>query len=268
MASPLVRELLKTAVNKAIEDVEASRSVEHPVLRGDVAEASLGKLLKALLPSWATVGCGKIIDTTGAQSNQIDVAVYSSFVMPGILLHSDLDHQLIPVEACINTIEVKTSLTVDGLRSALSNARSIHSLQHKDDPPRTARPVTSRPSCALFAFGTDLTGTRRTEWDRYVAEDLSAFEDPLLRALCVVGSGIWIFQPGSPTRWQHTSANKDHDEVIDFLSVIANGVVPWMGRAADVMVGEYAIQPRPYVVTYKDGETQCFPEDRQRDQAK
>jgi hypothetical protein len=258
MANPLVRELLKVAVRKAIEDVKASRGVAHTGLRGDVAEAALRGLLQALLPSWATVGHGKIIDTQGSQSKQIDVAVYSSFVMPGVLLQGNLDHQLIPVEACINTVEVKTTITASELCKALDNARSVHSLLHKDDIPRTARPVTSRPSCALFAFGTDLTGKQVTELSRYFGEDPNAFEDPILRALCVVGSGIWIFQPGSPSRWQHTPANDDQDEVIDFLSVIANGVLPWMGRAADVMVGEYAIQPRPFTTIFADGTRTSF----------
>jgi hypothetical protein len=254
MANPLVRDLLKEAVKTAIGRIKASKGVAHTGLRGDVAEASLRDLLQSLLPSWATVGRGKIIDTQGAQSRQIDVAIYSSFVMPGILLQSNLDHHLIPVEACINTVEVKTTLNADELRAAVENARSVRKLLHKDDIPRAARPVTSRPSCALFAFGTDLKGKSRTELCRYIEEDAGAFEDPILRALCVVGSGIWIFQPGDPHRWQHTPANEDHDEVIDFLSVVANGVLPWMGRAPNVMAGEYAIQPRPYTAIFKDGQ--------------
>ena len=259
MAHPLVRSLLKGAVKKAIEDVTASRGVEHTVMRGDVAEASLRELLQKLLPSWATVGRGKIIDTQGDQSRQIDVAVYSSFVMPGILLQSKLDQQLIPVEACINTVEVKTTLTAGELSAALQNADSVHSLLHKDDIPCEARPITSRPSCALFAFGSDLKGVGRTELDRYIDADPGAFDDPTMRALCVVGSGIWIFQPGSPHRWQYTPANEDHDEVIDFLSVIANGILPWMGRAADVMAGQYAIQPRHYTAIFADGTRTSFP---------
>jgi len=259
MAHPSVRSLLKGAVKKAIEDVRASKGVEHTGIRGDVAEASVRELLQKLLPSWATVGRGKIIDTQGGQSLQIDVAVYSSFVMPGILLQSQLDQQLIPVEACINTVEVKTALNAGELAEAVRNADSVHSLLHKDDIPCQAPPVTSRPSCALFAFGSDLKGVGRTELDRYVVADPDAFDDPTLRALCVIGSGIWIFQPGSPDRWQYTPANEDHDEVIDFLSVIANGVLPWMGRAADVRVGEYAIEPRPCTAIFADGTRESFP---------
>ena len=255
MASDLLRNMLKERVRSLLGLARASKGLSHSGMRGGVAEQAFRALVGEVLPSWAKTGSGKVIDIYGGQSNEIDLAVFSSFVMPAIFVHREPGDQLIPIETCINTVEIKTTLNATELKKAIANARSVAALRHKDDAAAQATPVTSRTSSALFALGSDLPGDKRkTELARYLEHDSNAFVRPALSAICVAGRGVWLFRQGTPNFWQFTPANTDNDEVIDFLSLLSNGILAWMGRAAEVRFGQYAIDPRAHRRHFEDGQ--------------
>lgn len=260
MANSIVRNKLRARIDGALGEISSSDEIDHTGIRGGAAESAVRELIGDLLPKWAEVGTGKVIDRLGGQSRQIDTALYSSFVLPPVLVHKAGDDLLIPVEACISTVEIKSKLTATELQKAIDNAISVKSLDHirtRDenghvDPPRS-------PTCCLLALSSDLSEDGKTELKRYLDRDAKSRIDPALNMICVLGRGIWLFGASKfSTHWQYTPASNEHDEIIDFLSVLANSVPHWRKQAVHIAAGHYFIEPRPFRRLYDNGRTTHF----------
>ncbi|MEK6301494.1 MAG: DUF6602 domain-containing protein [Acidobacteriota bacterium] len=99
--------------------------VDHPVLLGDARETIIRNVLMRILPSAFEIGRGKVVDSDGNESNQIDIVIARRDSLAFALSSGD---KLYPVEAVLATIEVKSTVTKRALRQALNNCASIADL--------------------------------------------------------------------------------------------------------------------------------------------
>lgn len=141
--------------------VDAVRDlIRHSLTKGIEAEQALADLLKTVLPLRFAAGKGFLIDTAGRQSNEIDLIIVDS--MNTARLFDFRAFELIPIEAALACIEVKTTLTNDELRGSFERFQKIQDMEffqeriirESSDAAGTGLTVatTSRPELVLFAY--------------------------------------------------------------------------------------------------------------------
>jgi len=209
-----------------------------------------------------------MVDHDGGQSPEVDVVVYDTSVLAPLYY---LDRpKVVPLDACIYAIEVKTRLTATAVSDALDKADRIAGMSYVSELMAHGRPH-SRVVTALFAFDSDLTGPGADEVQRVtdrrggvrhpeiarIEGEWFTIDAPALKVLCVVGrcyawhdvartadERVVRDSAGRPAdyMWQLWSPNDDDfDEVLAFVGGLANTVVANMGRR--LWLGEYLIAP-------------------------
>ncbi|GBH27895.1 hypothetical protein BvRS1_49440 [Burkholderia vietnamiensis] len=177
-------------------------------------EILVRELLAPILPPSSGIGHGEIVDSYGNHSTQQDVVVYDKSIVPPVLL--DASTGIFPIESVIYTIEVKSKIDAQQLKTVHDSAKQLLGVLH-DGRGTRSEDIEHVISC-LFAFSSDLSGAGQTELQRY--EKIVGRVPPALRAICVVGKGYWFFRD---EKWHSHLATDDHDEVIQFLGHIHAG---------------------------------------------
>lgn len=98
----------------------------HPGSKGDNTEANWIAWFRAYLPERYKVDKAIIIDSTGQQSEQMDMVIYDA--QYSYLVFHQGDTKLIPAESVYAVFEVKQDLTKDHIEYAGKKARSVRSL--------------------------------------------------------------------------------------------------------------------------------------------
>lgn len=126
MANPLLTEYFKN-LEKLLTDVsEFSGVTGESTESGKNREILVGSALKQHLPSRASVVQGGIvIDSHNKTSRQIDIVICNSFSFVG----GSLEYGLIPVEAIIAAIEVKSTINSDSLKKAFFQLDVVKTLK-------------------------------------------------------------------------------------------------------------------------------------------
>ena len=205
-------ELLRARVAGVLAQATALSAVQHAGLRGQLRELLAGGLLRPLLPPVYGLASGEVVTAYNDHSPQVDIIVYDRTKVPSMLVDDAVG--LVPIEAAIATIEVKSRLTAVELRTAHASAVRIQSLPFLPSQDGTAyQPLA--PLTALFAFGSDLT--ERPELDRYLEE--GGREERGLLQLCIAGRSTF-FRHGKG--WQEPSSGGEHGEVLAFIACLLN----------------------------------------------
>lgn len=216
-------------------------AINHPGLLGRIRELAATRLVAPVLPAGFQIGTGKVTDHLGNLSREVDLVVHHRGVLPPVL-YSERDG-VFPIESAYYAIEIKSTATLRNLQGAVEAGRDLLALDwHHKDKARTHERL-APAVLVYFAFGTDLAQPGLAELERYSRCDPHWKTDPVLKALCVVGSGYWYFHYKT-CKWEFHPATEDYDEVIDFLGNMINTLAsapPW-GRAA--FFGKYIMEPR------------------------
>ncbi|MDA0967674.1 MAG: hypothetical protein O2970_12080 [Proteobacteria bacterium] len=130
MSNKYVREHLKARLIGAFAKIEALKDVDHPVIKGRLREIVINDFLASITPNTYGLTSGKIIDSFGKESPQMDVIVYFKDAYPIIAI--DECTSLVPIETVAYVIEAKTSLKLKDLRSTWSNFKELNQLQCRD----------------------------------------------------------------------------------------------------------------------------------------
>lgn len=249
MANQIFRNEIKKEVIAALQSYANIRELDHPGLKGRIREIITSKLLKPILPPGVETGTGKIVDSQGNQLAETDIIIYSRSILPPIVYgHST---GLFPIEACIYSIEVKTTLNATEIKDALKKVNQLSKLKYLDviHPMNFVKPI-GRPSLiipALFAFSSDLEMEASSEIDRYRKYDQDADIKPRIPVICIPKRGYWWFKYDEPDKkWIHHSPTQDFDEIIDFIGGIANTIPRQILEKGIPHYGHYIIQQRPF----------------------
>jgi hypothetical protein len=123
MKRDVLRRFLSYRATQLQGVVDAVRDlIRHNLTKGIEAERAPADLLKSVLLLRFAAGKGFLIDTTGRQSNEIDLIILDS--MNTARLFDFRAFEIIPIEAALACIEVKTTLTKDELIRHISKISS------------------------------------------------------------------------------------------------------------------------------------------------
>jgi hypothetical protein len=181
----LIRERIGRA---AAEAALAAKTMDHSALAGSIREIALRNCVEPYLTHSFRCGSGKIVDTTGYLTKQIDLIVYQTKLAPPLMVSKEVG--IFPAECCAYAFEVKSTLNATEIKSALEVANSVKTLRRfpKSDGTGALSYQQSGPATILFAFGSDISGH---ELGRYLKYDLD--KNPAFTGLLVLGKGYWYW---------------------------------------------------------------------------
>jgi hypothetical protein len=191
----------RIAAAKLNADGLASR-LGHRGLEGQIRELAARECIEPFLTQSFQCGTGKVIDSRGGLSDQIDLVVYHRKVAPPVLVGGDLG--LFPVECVQYAFEIKSRLTSAEIRDANKKFRSVANLV--SFPETDSDGVLRRgpaPATVLLAFGSDMRGS---EIERYIRHTPDEF--PPCMTLCVLGRGYWYYRPDTKSWHGHDTHNE------------------------------------------------------------
>ena len=129
--SPLERFDLEGAFADQERQLEATLArgrhiTDQPGIVGDATEDGWRDMLGDFLPGRYGVDSGKVIDSQGHQSEQIDIIVHDTYYSP--LMFSIGDAKFVPVESVYAVLEVRQTLNKGNLDYAAQKAESVRRL--------------------------------------------------------------------------------------------------------------------------------------------
>lgn len=107
---------------------DMSIRIQHNLEDGKYREYLVTKILKKIIPSKYSITNGFIIDSENNISKEIDVIIYDRNYVPPFF---DETYTVVPIEAVIAVIQVKTTLTSATLKDSIKNLNSIDCLISK-----------------------------------------------------------------------------------------------------------------------------------------
>jgi hypothetical protein len=201
-----------SAVFKAVIEAAAKQlhlasseatAFQHTGIRGDERAAALASFFRARLPRNFGVANGEAIDFRDRRTGQLDIVIYDADIAAPISAQSE--NVLIPAEALLAVVEVKTILSQDELDNCYAAAKKIRALRpfkqafvSARDEGRAAEDGKFRCLYIVFAYGTNLSAEDwlQKEFDRLAkAASKNAGQMNLLDMIFVLNRGI--LRPGS-----------------------------------------------------------------------
>ncbi len=244
-----IREFFKHRCATAVAKARIAASINHLGLRGYAREVFISDVLETVIPPEVKIGSGEISDKSGTPSRQQDIILYSPSIAPPLLF--DVRSGTFPIESALYTIEVKSKITMDELRTSVENARSVICLKTTSTDhwrPTGGFPFVGRTSSdtphplnSLIAFDSDLTVGGRNELERYLEVDDLVKIRPSIPNICVVGRGYWY---STADGWRHLPATPDHQELIGFVAGIVNTLPQILAAKGRPQFGDY-LCPEP-----------------------
>lgn len=205
-----------------MKEAKDAAAIKHHGIVGRIKEILISDIFDPLIPSGFEIGTGKICDSNGNQSGETDLIIYNRGILPPIM-HGKREG-IFPIEACFYSIEVKSKASASEIKDAINKVKKLLSLDNVSIVP------------AFFAFDSDLADSGLSELKRYAKYDSNWEQDPILRAICVVGKGYWYYDLKSHV-WKEYPATKVYDEVIGLVSGIINTLSSYQTR--QTMLGQY-----------------------------
>lgn len=217
----------------------ASRFLQHGDI-GTAREKTLGKFLKDQLPDRYRVESGEAIDCFGNQTGQIDLMIYDG-LSTRPLMGSEGINVLLPAEALLATIEVKTKLTANEITNSMKGVGALHALEPWCEPWGRARQRGSaaddhlpRLLTTLFAYESDLgkNGWAEKEMVRVRKQaELDGVPVEYLDRVVVLNRGLLLPAKGDAAQTTESSGILSHwfFTLINFLAreVERRKAFPW-----------------------------------------
>jgi hypothetical protein len=149
-----------------------SAAFSNSSIKGTGREGAVAKFLEDRLPVRFGVATGEVFDSQGRHTRQLDVIIYDR--LNGAPLHTDETNALLPAEALLATIEVKSKLTEPEFGLALENADRVRRLRPNGkrfaEPRRRGDGLDGTIRCltTVFAYQSSLTEIDwlEKEWQR------------------------------------------------------------------------------------------------------
>ncbi len=187
--------------------------ISHQLTKGIEAELAVADLLRSVLPSRFSSGKGFIIDSLGHQSNEVDLIVLDSANTARIFDFRAFE--LIPVEAALACIEVKTTLTKQELDETFVKFQKIQRMEfhverimrnwsNPSEGVSIASMPTTHPELIVFAYGADLS-------NEAIAAAYERHPELAHVKLCVLQTGIvgWLDDTPSGLCWLKPPQEED-----------------------------------------------------------
>lgn len=188
---PIVVDAFKNAQQELLSSLSKSFAIPHSVVKGEVREQTLQEFFQSRLPFQYRVVSGLVADLLGNWSPQLDLMVYDQTKSFPIL---DQPNCILPSEALLSSIEVKSTLTRAELQRAIQGALKLRNLKPYKNPLAVKsnsgpKKDQARYFHCLFAYSSDLksTGWAKSEYQRYL--ELTG-EQHAFDMIYVLGRGV------------------------------------------------------------------------------
>lgn len=158
------RHTLTAAENSLWNSFEESQVYMQRGDIGDQREDALAHFLTQRLPSRYAVARGEVVDTQGTQSGQTDILIYDQSLTAPLTQGRNV---LLPAEALLATVEVKTLLSAAELAKSFAGIKALHALRPWDAPYAVTNgskgsvtdPKLPRILTSIFAYKSNLSAT-------------------------------------------------------------------------------------------------------------
>ena len=187
--------------------LEESLQIEHASTKGALRERYLTEFLRSLLPPNLVVTGGFICDVLGHITPQIDLILADTATIPSIAFTGEV--ALVPVEAALAGIEVKSRLTSQDLDQIDGQAQAIRSLRPIAEINATGSHVIL---LFVFAFESKVSEKRLTSWLEKIPE---------LFGVCIQGNYFIRKGPGGIMK----VPGNDWEETLVFISSLLHSII-------------------------------------------
>jgi Domain of unknown function (DUF6602) len=230
----LIRDFVTQDISAALESFEITKKVEHQGLKGKAREIFVQRLFESLL-------------SHDFRSRETDVILYCPEIMPA--RDPDEAAGYFPVEACIYTIEVKSTVSKAEISDAIKKGQALDQLE-------SIGPASTRPITVLFGFSSDLKSGPDQEFNRFRSmineAGLNRFGLPSVRVFCVVGKGYWYFARGNVDGkdglyWFSSGATGEHPEMRALISGMINTIRSEKLARYGLPFGSYLLDEGPRI---------------------
>jgi hypothetical protein len=147
----IIRQISEQLNRMLLAKSQQADLMAHNLEKGLGNEQSLRDILTDILPRRYGVAKGKVINSSGEMSKQLDIIIYDSLNCP-VLFIDENKNQIIPVEGVYGVVEVKTSLTSSILTEAFENLFSVYSLHQRRNLSKNSKVTGCPPFLHIFAF--------------------------------------------------------------------------------------------------------------------
>jgi hypothetical protein len=185
----------------------AASEVQHPGVKGDVAERLIAHFLDTTLPDRFGVGTGIIVGSGATQSGQIDIIVYDES-----LPSSPSQVDAVGAEAVYATVEVKTRIERRHIPKAMRDAHTIKGLPRRASRMRFAAPESATladvslhapplTQCTVVALSSKFSLLSLAQFWHHHFLDVpfgAGLDGVLVLDSGHVGLGSWLPQSGDP----------------------------------------------------------------------
>ncbi|PVY40901.1 DUF6602 domain-containing protein [Pontibacter virosus] len=137
-----------------------TKVINHGLTKGEEREDPLIEFFKDNLPNTYSVVKGEVVDKRNNSSQQMDVMIYDN--ARNIPFYSG-GHFILPAEALLASIEIKSKLTQEETRKILKSVNTLKALKPFGQPvdiSKRQRTVEEKVTCryfhTVFAYDTDL----------------------------------------------------------------------------------------------------------------
>jgi uncharacterized protein DUF6602 len=236
----IYRDRMINDIQYAVSEARNAARVGHPGLIGRIRELAADRILRPVLPAGFDIGTGKITDMHGTLSAESDLVIYNRALLPAVM-YSNRDG-IYPIESTYYAFEIKSECSACNLRDAIEKVRHVIALDHSKRD--TYRGNKSPAVSVFFAFGSDLSPAGKTEFTRYKELDSNWKDDPVIRVICVVGRGYWVFSLPE-NHWLYQPATNTFGEVLILVSQTVNTLVrrPIVSERPAPLFGDYLRPP-------------------------
>lgn len=159
-------ELIRLAELDLWNEFERARLFNQQGDVGTARESAVGRFLIDQLPGRYRVAAGEVVDRNGNSTGQTDLMIYDGTLTRPLYVRDS--SVLLPAEALLAAVEVKTTLTAQEVDKCTKSAQLIHGLRPWGEPwipPRQegedAADRQPRVLFSIFAYQSDLTAE---EW--------------------------------------------------------------------------------------------------------
>ncbi len=239
------KEKIITNIRNVLDDSNWAENFNHQGLKGRSREIFLTNLIKPMLSPNIEISSGTIIDSHEGQSRQIDIIIYDRSILPPILLNSE--EGIIPIEAVLSTIEVKSSLNKTELNASVNNARSIKRLRPHFYEMNGENNQKNSTACYLFAFNSDLSKSSELDRLKKTVEELNVSENQEINipisGLCVAKKKYFTYcktiSPDINFAEHHYIEDREEEIVLDFIINLINTTNALSAQRSPIFLTQY-----------------------------
>jgi hypothetical protein len=228
----IITKQFDAGINDILTSFKSFSNVEHNPTKGGCREDIIRNFIKKVLPPWADVGHGIIVDRSGKQSPQMDIVIYDKTMLP-ILFREGVAASFFPIDSVIYVIEIKSVLTTAEITDSLEKYKKLNELDRKVD---------CSINTVLLGYTTDLK--IKNELVRYAENDLYYGTSPLVEIIASVSKGEYFYFKDIPgndfpnVRIKRWSGLVNETEIY-VLKLLFSGI---MNTLFKLHIGEYILR--------------------------